>query len=872
MSDPEDRDDLSDVSDIDPESTILQPVQRRIEEQLRRNLEQLTLNFHEASNEARMMRQKREDCGVELYNVQQHLAKLQEGLERGHENYVAIHRLRDEREAEKAVLSADVQQIEARNDELRKKYFKFQTELDKLSDTLLKVEQFNDQIQSEIQIERTSAYKAENEITRLERRKANQDRIIDQMNERVRTLTEQHASLSAQLAAQKSETKMARETLAEALSEMEAISFEKKQLLQQWKSSIIGMQRRDEALRATDDALTKQSEELMTLDNEIVGYKQGIKSAQQKNAKLSHLLSKTESEVATLERQIDAMLDRKTKATERFTVLKKSLEQTDGENRSLEGETRVLTAELETISKRTHKAVKEVHDLEAKVLETLNKQTTLKKGSQSALLDIEKMKNVIRDKEMHVTHMENELARIRVDTLQTQAHNDVLKQTVGELEKELTARDTLIEKMQLDIRRRHDEIERKQKQLDALNRQFEAIVASQGSDGGEHVGPLEATINNLSKSITQKSSENDALQRDWIKLQTELVNSKNYNQQLHDTIRDLKSQCTILTQKRNRLVNSTKLQRKEISDLDRTTQQLHLEMKRLNTLVQSNDGTQEDLANDNFNLENDLVKRLLERKREAVQLESKIDLIREAKAELLSTVVEAERDVMFWEKKIQLANETALALDPTAGKEELIKMKKEIYIMEQRLANLQREQRRKVEEMQKLIEHRDVLRTKGQAIQAASKNGQKGVTKATVNKENTRLVQELNEKQQEAQLKDHQIRECLQNTERTASEVDNVVQETARLRHELGVVQQNIDIKSQERNRAADEKARKQRTLQRFRDAEKGLYKLATFPEEIARERQALELKQRAIALCVQEVITQFPHLAAELGQVTSAL
>jgi chromosome segregation ATPase len=164
--------------------------------------------------------------------------------------------------------------------------------------------------------------------------------------------------------------------------------------------------------------------------------------------------------------------------------------------------------------------------MENKVLETLGKQTTLKKSSQAALVDIEKMKSVIREKELHVTHMENELARIRVDTLQTQAHNEVLKETVDELERELKGRDTLIEKMQVDIRRKHDEIERKQKTLDSLNRQFEGIIAAQGAEEGEHVGPLEATINNLSKSITQKQNENNALQRDWIKLQTELVNSR----------------------------------------------------------------------------------------------------------------------------------------------------------------------------------------------------------------------------------------------------------------------------------------------------------------------------------------------------------
>jgi len=441
-----------------------------------------------------------------------------------------------------------------------------------------------------------------------------------------------------------------------------------------------------------------------------------------------------------------------------------------------------------------------------------------------------------------------------------------------ELEKELQSRDTLIEKMQVDIRRRHDEIERKQKILDSLNRQFDAIIAAQGNDEGEHVGPLEATINNLSKSITQKSQENDALQREWIRLQTELVNSKNYTHEVEESIRELRAQCTILTQKRNRMLASTKQQREEIALLERNTQALHLEMKKLNTLAHKNAAAQESAANDTFNLENDLVKRLQERKREAVTLESKIDAIRLAKADILAEILEAERQVMFWEKKIQLAKETQKALDPTIGKEDINKMKREIYIMEQRLGNLQREQRRKVEEMQKLVDHRDVLRTKGAAVQAASKNGMKGTTKVTVAKENQRLATELNEKKGEAQMKERQIKECLANTEATSLEVEKVVAETAKLNEELAHAQHTIDLRAQERARALDDKARKQRTLQRYHNAEKGMYNLAMKPEEVEQEKRALDMKKRALVVAMQHLSQEYPMMAAELQDLMNAL
>jgi chromosome segregation ATPase len=870
--DDRDADVQSDDSDLDPESAILAPVQRRIEEQLQRNLQQLMLEAHEANNEARMMRQRREDCGVELYNVQQHLAKLQETLERGHENFVAIQRLREEKEQEKSTLSTEAQAAESTLDELKRKQGKYQAELDKLSETVIKVEQFNEQIQSEIQVERTAAINAEKQIKDLERAKAKQDSLVDNLHERVRVLSDQCATLAAQVAAQADETKVAKDTLAEALAEIEAIHFQRKQLTQQWKASIIGMQRRDEALRTVEEALEQQRETLMALDNEIIGYRQGIKAAQQRNAKLSHLLTKAESEVLALESQIDQVVETKSKTAETYSILKKSLEQTDAENRTLESEGKVLQQEIAGMVKKTQKAANEVNDLERKVMETLNKQTTLKKGSQSALQDIERMKNQIRDKEMHVTQMENELARIRVDSLQTQSHNEVLKQTVGELEKELQSRDTLIEKMQVDIRRRHDEIERKQKILDSLNRQFDAIIAAQGNEEGEHVGPLEATINNLSKSITQKSSENDALQRDWIRLQTELVNCKNYGNQLSESIRELRAQCTILTQKRNRMLTATKQQREEIVDLERTTQAMHLDMKKLNTLAHRNNQTQEELANDNFNVETDLIKRLRERKTEAVHLEAKVDGIRREKADLLGEILDAERNVMLWEKKIQIAKETEMALDPTIGKDEINRMRREIYIMEQRLGNLQREQKRKVEEMQKLIDHRDVLRTKGMAIQAASKTAQKGATKVTVNKENTRLATELDTRKSEAQTKEQQIRESLMSTEQTAAEIERVVQQTEEVREQLAQVQQSIDLRNLERERIQEEKARKDRTLQHLRDAKDGRYKLTTGPEELEQQRHAIDGKKRALLAAMQELRSTYPDMAPELQDLMDAV
>ena len=59
----------------------------------------------------------------------------------------------------------------------------------------------------------------------------------------------------AQLAAQGDETKAAKDALSEAYMEISAINVEKKQLYNQWNSSLIGMRRRDEAHAAMNEAL-----------------------------------------------------------------------------------------------------------------------------------------------------------------------------------------------------------------------------------------------------------------------------------------------------------------------------------------------------------------------------------------------------------------------------------------------------------------------------------------------------------------------------------------------------------------------------------------------------------------------------------------
>ena len=67
---------------------------------------------------------------------------------------------------------------------------------------------------------------------------------------------------------------------------------------------------------------------------------------------------------------------------------------------------------------------------------------------------------------------------------------------------------------------------------------------------------------------------------------------------------------------------------------------------------------------------------------ESTRLENSIESIKGEKADNLAEIVEAERQILLWERKITLEKEMQAAIDPNFGQKEIQNMEKEIHIME----------------------------------------------------------------------------------------------------------------------------------------------------------------------------------------------
>jgi len=690
---------------------------------LKKQLENNKLRLDEELREKNIMlnnaKNKRESIGVELYGYQQSLAKLQLQLEQTHQNHQVINKIRLQAEDALQKLRRNISEEDAATKMDRVAVEKQQLELDRLAATLKQVEAYNENMKGEIAVTRRAAYAVEGAVTALEKEKMEQDFRVDTLQENLKGLQQALQLHTTQHEAQVRETRAALETLAEAEAEMESVHFEKKQLVAQWRSSLVAVQKRDEALAEIQNAIREQQQQELNIQAEIAGYKRDIVKQQIQNEQVMAVLRKVEGEAGHVAKNIEGAVEKQERLQEVLLKLTRSLAHTEEQIKRVQAEAKAVNTEQAAIGRAHTKAVQEIRQLEDSMVMTLGDQTTAEKSTLKTTADIRQLKKTIRDEEMGVVNSQNELAKLQVDILNTEAHNTRLAETLKLLDDELREKSMAIEKYELEIKRRNDEIERKTRDIDILNRRLEKLVAN--LQAGDETGPLEATIKNLQREIDNKNAESEAMQRRWIAGQTELVGLQNENGGLTQTLGRMRSEHTVLVQKRRRLELSLESHQKEIKALGQAAGRLHVELQRVNGLIAQNAGARETLAEANTHLEMQISGDLRDMETEAARMQSQIDDSRGTKRDTLAEIVEVERQIMLWERKLMLEKEMHDAMDPNVGQDVVGEMKREIHRMQLRHAELMRLQEKLVTDLEKALTKRELVAVKGRATAARVK-------------------------------------------------------------------------------------------------------------------------------------------------------
>ena len=674
--------------------------QNALNTQLSDEYERVHLEFLDKSNTLKKIEKEKEDVGVQLYGQQQQLADMQLSFENAHESYNNVQRIREDNEKRLTSLSENLEFRQKEIEELRKKVVRATDELSRLNLSLKQVEAYNQAMKKEIKKTKRVTHTAEENIGTLENQKKIQDQLIDQMNEEIKRLNEQRAILGAQLQAQAEETENAKRILRDAQTEMDKILASKKNQLEHWQKAIFEIQEKDKNQQIIKESLKIQAELNIKITSEMNGIEKEIDNENENSAVVASIFEKLKKEERNLDDHSRKLIEKRDKIEAKIAILRSSLRSTEEEIKRIATEQKTLEDQVDLIENNIMKLHTETKKKMDEIINKVSEHKTIEKTSANQLRQGNTIANEVSEKQIELENLDNEMARVKLDILNTESQLIMLENRRREVNKEREEKENLVTKYENKIRENHDTHEKKMYDVAKYNREHDKASQKQNVFSK---GPSEANLIHLKKETIEQAEQCKKLQGEFIKEQTLYVKKEIQCNEINEQIAQLMRKETILEQKKIRLNGQYMQHKKEIKRIQNAIENFENDMRKLNNLLALNYEAAKNFQNANINVNSEFIEKLKELEKESVKLEVEIDRLKESKAELLSDIVEAERQILQWERKIQLEKEMQEQLDPNVGQHEIKNLKKQIHIMELQLDDIRKKQDQLIIEIERSV-------------------------------------------------------------------------------------------------------------------------------------------------------------------------
>uniref|UniRef100_A0A672QVJ8 Coiled-coil domain-containing protein 40 n=1 Tax=Sinocyclocheilus grahami TaxID=75366 RepID=A0A672QVJ8_SINGR len=694
---------------LDPEHPLMKRFQSALKNNLSNQLERLNLELLEKIVVEKGEAQKRHKLAEEVYMVHEMLARLQASLEASHEANAQAASQQKQAQDQLDGVKNQYRDTASQANKQRMQVSDLQSKVDSLALKLLYMQEANTDLHSDIKAIINASHKAQKERTQAEEHKHQQDLYVERLTKHVEKLSEQISLYEVQNITQTEQTKAATEALSEAQLELDSVIVEHRQLLQQWNSSLLMMRRRDEAYTAMQEELRLANDQVRSLDTEIEGYKKSITQEEEQNERLTLRLNRAQNDCTTSRKLIAHSQNHQEVLQAQYSTYIRMLQETE---KTLSTLREVLQSELKGLRKQMEKESAVRVDLEDQIMNKLQEQLTHNNAAKYSRRLTDKTAAHRREKEAQLTKLENDINAVMLEGQEAATHLDSLAAFQDELEQEMSQRHLLLSSREAEMAKQVTDIERRQATISIYNKKIKDIVSSTGH---EDLGPLEIHAATLSKKLEEVGAEIKEQQQLWLWQQGELVRFTQEKQAHSSSVQTLQTQLTILQQSKIRRESEMEQDQREQADLEKQIKALMADMVKLNSLLSKNSDLNQALQQSNSLMETEFRQRLKEAERDSVETQLKLERLNEEKERLINSLVEAERQIMLWEKRTQLMRETRSAIDSDTGQGDIRTMRAEIHRMEVRYAQLMKQQERLLRDMESVVARRETIAVRSEA-------------------------------------------------------------------------------------------------------------------------------------------------------------
>ena len=698
------------ASDFVQTNPMLERIRSTLYQQLLQTRDRVKLELTEKEQALRETKRLREDAGIELYGVQEQLSRLQSGLKSVEEGYEHVSRERAEGQA-KASEAREGHASKARSaEDLRDESSRRREELDGLLEKIRRAREYNDAMKSEVAVTRTVANKTGEDLRARAKGKLDQDTYIDGLNREVTRLEDEISLAEAQLRTQKEQSADADKMIRETSAALDALAGEQKDLVQQWNTSVVALGRRDQALYAAAKALRKVQDSIKDIENENVRLERDIASLRESNDNIKVSRDRLDNEIVFSENNATKIQSNLVALSETFKMLQEALKNANQEEKALVSAASKIDGEISALNHKCELLIRERQTVEDKISAMRHEQTNMSEVAQSLAKQEKYILAKIHDKEIESANVLNEIARLDIDRLNTQAHNFQLDEKLVEELAVLRDAEAAMDEKEAETRRCINETEKRTIRVAKLNREYKKMVRD--CEDEEPLGPLEATIKNLSKQVDQETIEIRSLQREWLMRQTELINTTSNTNAIQEKDSESTARLGILRQKLLRLIQENHSNEAALKSIEYKSRGLHSDMTRLNDLIEQNTRRLAEYENKIAVNAMEFERELSELDQQSNMLEGHIAEVTSNRTRILHEIMDSEEQIKVWEKKIQVEKETQEELHTSKDAIDTKGMEREIEKMKRRLASLTTTQEQLLRDMELAIHKREDIAVK----------------------------------------------------------------------------------------------------------------------------------------------------------------
>jgi hypothetical protein len=181
---------------------------------------------------------------------------------------------------------------------------------------------------------------------------------------------------------------------------------------------------------------------------------------------------------------------------------------------------------------------------------------------------------------------------------------------------------------------------------------------------------------------------------------------------INDNARDMRNKKKILSHKKLRLENTLKMNEKETRDVEISLKNLRYDMNKYNGMLSKNVNSKDKLSLKFFDVEIEFKEKLKQMENVSTKYELEIESLREEKTDILAQILEVERQIHLWERKIKLQNKMQEIIKPESGRKEIDDIKYTIHRQDILYKKLKQEQEQVIKNIEMEVVRRDYIKLK----------------------------------------------------------------------------------------------------------------------------------------------------------------